>query len=182
MFGCVFKGRDAGQTGIRTSNGGSVRLFGGAVNQFALAAFEIDTRSGVALAAYGVHVESCARLIVAPRPPGGRPSEITSHIVVLDGIRWGSPSGEVARDGEIIAYSGGTLVVRDCWFGTGTPEKTVYKFRYDTTQLSGDFVFEDCRVRASNASGHWPGLPPRSTAGGLLYVGTSIEPQPMPGP
>jgi hypothetical protein len=108
LFGCVFKGRGAGQTGIRTWNGGSVRLFGGAVNQF--------------------------------------------------------------------------VVVRDCWFGTGTPEKTVYKFRYDTTQPIGDFVFEDCTVRASNASGHWPGRPPRSLAGSLLYLGTSIKPQPMPGP
>src|SRR4029453_989927 len=117
-------------------------------------AFDTDTARGVALVANGVHVESCSRLIIASRPRAG---DITTCIVVLDGVRWGSPSGEGAANGEIIAYSGGPLVVRDCWFGTGTPEKTVYKFRYDTTQPIGDFVFEDCTVRASNASGHWPG-------------------------
>jgi hypothetical protein len=177
LYGCQFKGRAAGQIGIRTSNGGSVRMVGGSLIQFAQSAFAIDTRNGVALAAYGVHVEECARLITASGPAS---SEITTHVVVLHALRWGSPSGEVAPDGEIIRYSGGTLVVRDCWFGTGTPEKTVYKFWYDTTQSIGDFVFEDCRVRASNATGHWPARPPRSVAGSLLYVGSSQDPQPMP--
>jgi hypothetical protein len=178
LYACQFKGRTAGRIGIGTSDGGSVRVFGGALIQFAESAFAIDTRNGVALAAYGVHVENCGRLITAPRPS---PSDITTHTVVLDALRWGSPSGEVAADGEIIAYSGGTLVVRGCWFGTGTPGQTVYQFRYDTTQSIGDFVFEDCRVRASNATGHWPGRPPRSVAGSLLYVATSSEPRPMPG-
>jgi len=176
LTGCQFKGRTAGRIGIRTSNGGSVRVFGGTLIQFRESAFAIDTRAGVALTAYGVHVEKCGRLLTAPSPA---PPEITTHIVILDGLRWGPP-GEVAADGEIIAYSGGTLVVRGCWFGTGTPKETVYRFRYDTTQSIGDFVFEDCRVRASNASGHWPARPPRSVAGSLLYVGTSREPQPMP--
>lgn len=178
LSGCQFKGRRAGRTGIRTSNGGSVRVFGGSLIQFAESAFAIDTRNGVALAAYGVHVESCARLITAPGPD---PPDITTHIVILDGLRWASPAREIPPAEEIIDYSGGSLVVRGCWFGTGTPRKTVYRFRYDTTQSIGDFVFEDCRVRASNATGHWPGRPPRSVSGSLLYVGAGREPQPMPG-
>jgi hypothetical protein len=177
LTGCQFKGRTAGRTGIRTSNGGSVRVFGGSLIQFTEAAIAIDTRNGVALTAYGTHVESCGRLLIAPSPAS---PDITTHTVILNGLRWGSPSGEVAADGEIIAYSGGSLVVSGCWFGTGKPEETVYRFRYNTTQSIGDFVFEDCRVRASNASGHWPGRPPRSVAGSLLYVGASREPQPMP--
>lgn len=55
---CNFKGRSAGQTGIRTSDGGSIRVFGGCFIQLADAVFELDTPNGVALAAYGVHVES----------------------------------------------------------------------------------------------------------------------------
>lgn len=176
LYGCQFKGRADGKTGVRT-DGGSVRMFGGSINQFRHAAFDVGTRNGVALAAYGVHVEGCGRLITAAKP---RPGDISSSIVVMDAVRWGSPSGDVSPDGEIIAYSGGTLVVRGCWFGTGTPKATSYRFRYETTQTFGDFVFEDCRVRAANASGHWPGQGPRSLAGSLLYVGTSNAPQPMP--
>lgn len=84
------------------------------------------------------------------------------------------------ENGEIVDYSGGTLIVRGCWFWTGTPKETEYRFRYTTTQYTGDFSFEDCRVRAANPSGHWPGLAPNSVRGTLLYVRTSPEPQPMP--
>jgi len=177
LYGCQFKGRTGGKTGIRTIGGGSVRIVGGALIQFTESAFDIDTRNGVAVMASGVHLEKCGRLISAPEPdtPG-----ITTHITILDGLRWGSDVSEIPPNGEIIDYSGGTLVVRGCWFWTGTPNATVYKFRYGTTQPIGDFVFEDCRVRASNAAGHWPGLAPNSVRGSLLYVGLADEPEPMP--
>ena len=176
LYGCQFKGRTGGRTGVRTTGGGSVRMVGGALMQFTESAFDIDTRNGVALMASGVHLEKCGRLITAPEPhaPG-----ITTHTAILDGLRWGSDVSEVPADGEIIDYSGGTLILRGCWFGTGTPNKTVYKFRYRTTQPIGDFVFEDCRVRASNSTGHWPGLSPNSVRGTLLYVGTQNTPQPI---
>jgi hypothetical protein len=163
--------------GIRTIGGGSVRMVGGALIQFTESAFDIDTRNGVALTASGVHLEKCGRLISAPAPdaPG-----ITTHITILDGLRWGSDVSEIPPNGEIINYSGGTLVVRGCWFWTGTPNATVYKFRYGTTQPIGDFIFEDCRVRASNSHGHWPGLAPNSVRGSLLYAGPADEPEPMP--
>ena len=34
LYGCLFKRRTGGKTGIRTANGGSVRMFGGALVQF----------------------------------------------------------------------------------------------------------------------------------------------------
>jgi hypothetical protein len=86
LYGCLFKGRSSGKTGIRTANGGSVRMFGGALVQFAESVFDIDTRNGVALIASGVHVEKCARLLVAPEP---ETPAITTHITILDGVRWG---------------------------------------------------------------------------------------------
>lgn len=174
LSGCQFKGRTAGETGIRTTNGGTVRVFGGSLIQFANTAFDIDTGGGVALAAYGVHVEKCGRLLTAPARP-----EASTSIVILDGVRWGSAAKEMPASGEIIDYVDGTLILRGCWFGTSTPNQTVYRFRYDTTQFIGDFVFEDCRVRASNTDGHWPGHPPRSVAGSLLQV-SGQQPQPMP--
>jgi hypothetical protein len=177
LYGCLFKGRTSGKTGIRTANGGSVRMFGGAFVQFTETVFDVDTRNGVALIASGVHVEKCARLLVAPPPDA---PAITTHITILDGVRWGSDVTEIPESGEIIDYSGGTLIVRGCWFWTGTPKQTSYKFRYTTTQAAGDFIFEDCRVRAANPAGHWPGLPPNSVRGTLLYVGASTQPQPMP--
>jgi hypothetical protein len=177
LYGCLFKGRSSGKTGIRTANGGSVRMFGGALVQFAESVFDIDTRNGVALIASGVHVEKCARLLVAPEP---ETPAITTHITILDGVRWGSDATEIPDNGEIIDYSGGTLIVRGCWFWTGTPSETAYRFRYTTTQADGDFIFEDCRVRAANPTGHWPGLPPDSVRGTLLYVGASRQPAPIP--
>lgn len=176
LYGCLFKGRTAGETGIRTANGGSIRVFGGALVQFSKSIFDLDTRHGVALVASGVHIEKSARLLVAPDPEA---PDITTHITILDGVRWGSNVDEIPDNGEIIDYSGGTLIVRGCWFWTGTPKETVYRFRYTTSQAAGDFIFEDCRVRASNQNGHWPGLPPASVRGTLLYVGASREPQPM---
>ena len=177
LYGCQFKGRTGGRVGIRTSGGGSVRMFGGSLIQFTEVAFDIDTPRGVALLATGVHLEKCRRLITA-RPPEA--PEVTTHVAILDGLRWGSDASEIPANGEIIDYSGGTLIVRGCWFGTGTPNETEYKFRYGTTQTIGDFVFEDCRVRASNAYGHWPDLPPRSVLGSLLHVGPLNQPVPMP--
>ena len=177
LYGCQFKGRTGGVVGIHTVNGGSVRMVGGGLLQFGKAAFYIDTRNGVALLASGVHLEKCGRLIYAPSP---EPPAVTTHVAILDGLRWGSDVSQVPANGEIIDYSGGTLIVRGCWFGTGTPNQTVYRFRYSTTQPIGDFLFEDCRVRASNASGHWPGMLPNSVQGTLLYVGASNTPQPMP--
>jgi hypothetical protein len=182
LYGCVFKGRAGGDTAIRTAAGGSVRMFGGGVIQFSESAFDIDTRNGVALVASGVHVEQCGRLIRAPEPD---PSEINTHTAILDGIRWGSAATVIPPSGEIIDYSGGTLIVRGCWFGTRTPKETVYRFKYTTTQSIGDlpigdFIFEDCRVRAVNDTGHWPGLAPNSVRGSLLYAGTSPQPVPMP--
>ena len=174
LTGCQFKGRAAGQVGIRTSDGGSIRVFGGCFNQFNSSVFDLDTRNGVALAAYGVHTEKCRRLLTSPSAPG-----TTSSIVILDGLRWGSAAAEMPNNGEIIAYNDGTLVVHGCWFGTSTPNKTVYRFRYSATTQPGDFVFEDCRVRAANSDGHWPGQPPRSVAGSLLDL-PNQPPQPMP--
>jgi hypothetical protein len=101
-------------------------------------------------------------------------------VTILDGLRWGSDASEIPASGEIVDYSGGTLIVRGCWFWTGTPSKTKYRFRYSTTQTLGDFVFEDCRVRATNKTGHWPGLPPRSVRGSLLHAGPLGKPIPMP--
>jgi hypothetical protein len=92
--------------------------------QFAESVFDIDTRNGVALIASGVHVEKCARLLVAPEP---ETPAITTHITILDGVRWGSDATEIPDNGEIIDYSGGTLIVRGCWFWTGTPSETAYR-------------------------------------------------------
>jgi hypothetical protein len=175
LTGCQFKGRSAGQVGIRTSDGGSIRVFGGCFIQFANAVFDLDTLNGVAVAAYGVHIEKCRRLLITPSAAPGP----TSSIVILDGLRWGSAASEMPKDGEIVTYQDGTLVVRGCWFGTSTPNKTVYRFRYSATAHAGDFVFEDCRVRASNPDGHWPEQPPRSVAGSLLDL-PNQPPQPMP--
>ena len=177
LYGCVFKGRTGGKTAIRTAGGGSVRMFGGAITQFTETAFDVDTRNGVPLVASGVHIEKCRRLIVAPEPDA---SEVTTHVTILDGIRWGSDANEIPDNGEIVDYSGGTLILRGCWFWTGTPGQTVYKFRYTTTQSMGDFTFEDCRVRAINATDHWPGRSPNSLRGSLLYIGGSNEPVGMP--
>jgi hypothetical protein len=177
LYGCLFKGRTAGKTGIRTANGGSIRIFGGGLVQFTESVFDVDTRNGVALIASGVHIEKCARLLVAPEP---EPPAVTTHVTIIDGVRWGSDVAEIPESGEIIDYSGGTLIVRGCWFGTGTPRETSYRFRYTTTQAAGDFIFEDCRVRAANPTGHWPGLPPTSVRGTLLYLGASRQPQPIP--
>jgi hypothetical protein len=177
LYGCLFKGRTAGKIGIRTIGGGSLRMFGGSLNQFAESAFDLDTRNGVALVASGVHMEKCHRLITAPAPT---PPGVTTHVAILDGLRWGSDASEIPADGEIVDYSGGTLLVRGCWFWTGTPNKTEYRFRYGTTQTLGDFIFEDCRVRARNKFGHWPGLPPNSVRGSLLYAGALNKPIPMP--
>jgi hypothetical protein len=174
LTGCQFKGRSAGQIGLRTSDGGSVRVVGGCFIQFADTVFDLDTQNGVALAAYGVHIEKCARLLTTPSARG-----TTSSIVVLDGLRWGSAAAAMPKSGEIIDYLDGTLIVRGCWFRTSTPNRTVYRFRYDTTNQLGDFLFEDCRVRASNVDGHWPGQPPRSVAGSLLDLPRQ-PPQPMP--
>ena len=124
LYGCQFKGRTGGKVGIRTIDGGSVRMFGGSLNQFA--------------------------------------------------------ASDLPANGEIIRYSGGTLVVRGCWFWTSTPNETEYRFRYTTTQTLGDFIFEDCRVRAKNEGGHWPGLPPNSVRGSLLHAGPPNQPVPMP--
>jgi hypothetical protein len=176
LYGCQFKGRTGGKTGVRTAGGGSVRMVGGALMQFTESALDVDTRNGVALVACGVHLEKCRRLITAPSPDA---PAVTTHIAILDGLRWGSDVSQIPANGEIIDYSGGTLIVRGCWFGTGTPNQTEYRFRYSTTQSIGDFVFEDCRVRASNATGHWPGLLPNSVRGSLLYVGTDNSPEPM---
>jgi hypothetical protein len=177
LYGCIFKGRSAGKVGIRTIDGGAIRVFGGSVNQFTDSAFDIDTRNGVALLASGVYLEKCRRLLTAPAPT---PPRVTTHVTILDGLRWGSDASEIPASGEIVDYSGGTLIVRGCWFWTGTPSKTKYRFRYSTTQTLGDFVFEDCRVRAANKTGHWPGLPPRSVRGSLLHAGPLDQPIPMP--
>lgn len=59
LYGCVFKGRAAGTTGLRTLGGGSLRMFSGAFIQFEESAVRIDTRRGVAVLASGVHVEKC---------------------------------------------------------------------------------------------------------------------------
>jgi hypothetical protein len=177
LRGCLFKGRSAGRVAVRTMGGGSIRMFGGAVVQFTDTVFDIDTANGVALRASGVHIEKCARLIHTPTPSA---STITTHVVVLDGLRWGSDVDELPADGAIVDYWGGTLIVRGCWFGTGTPRKTVYAFRYDSAQAVGDFVFEDCRVRSSNGSGHWPGRRPDSVRGSLLYIAQSDDPIPIP--
>jgi hypothetical protein len=81
---------------------------------------------------------------------------VTTHVAVLDALRWGSKADELAAAGEIVDYSGGTLIIRGCWFGTGTPDLTEYTFRYGTTQPEGDFIFEDCRVRRSMTPGSFP--------------------------
>lgn len=177
LYGCQFKGRTGGKVGIRTIDGGSVRMFGGSLNQFKESAFDIDTRNGVALVASGVYLEKCRRLLTAPAPI--RPA-VTTHVAILDGLRWGSAAADLPADGEIIHYSGGTLIVRGCWFWTSTPNETEYRFRYSTTQTHGDFVFEDCRVRAKNEDGHWPGEPPNSVRGSLLHAGPPNQPVPMP--
>jgi hypothetical protein len=174
LTGCQFKGRSVGQVGLRTNAGGSVRVFGGCFIQFAGTVFEIDTPNGVALAAHGVHIEKCGQLLTSPST-----RDTTSSIVILDGVRWGSAATQMPNGGEIINFRDGSLIVRGCWFGTSTPNKTVYRFCYKTTNHPGDFVFEDCRVRASNPNGHWPGKPPRSVAGSLLELPRQ-PPQPMP--
>ena len=177
LYGCQFKGRTGGEVGIRISGGGSVRMFGGSVVQLADTAFEIDSPRGVALFAAGVHLEKCRRLLRAPEPV---PPEVVTHIVILDGLRWGSDATEIPESGEIIDYSGGTLIVRGCWFWTGTPNETEYRFKYTTTQTLGDFIFEDCRVRAANPGGHWTGMAPASVRGSLLHIGPLDKPVPLP--
>jgi len=174
LTGCQFKGRSAGKIGIRTSDGGSIRVVGGSLVQFHDAAFDIDTRNDVALATYCVHVEKCRRLLISAPTP-----DSTASIVILDGLRWGSAATEMPGSGEIADYTGGKLIVPGGWLGTSTPKKTVYRFRYGATDEYGDFVFEDCRVRASNPDGHWPGRPRRSVAGSLLHL-PQRQPQPMP--
>ncbi len=151
-------------------------MFGGGLIQFAESAFDIDTRNVVALLATGVHVEKCGRLIIAPEPVTG----VATHIALLDSLRWGSKSDELAAGGEIVNYSGGTLIIRGCWFGTGTPELTQYSFCYSTTQPEGVLIFEDCRVPAANDTGFFPGGPPTSVRGTLLYIANSDTPVPMP--
>lgn len=175
LYGCVFKGRTAGTTGLRTVDGGSLRMYGGALIQFEESAIHLDSRRGVAVVASGVHVEKCGRLITAL----ARDDDV-SHIAVLDGVRWGSNADEIPADGEIIQFAGGTLVVRGCWIGTGTPNQTTYRFRYTTPNDYGDFVLEDCRVRANSLVGLFPGLPPTSVRGSLIHVGAGGQPQPIP--
>jgi hypothetical protein len=113
LTGCQFKGRSAGQVGIRTSDGGSIRVFGGCFIQFANAVFDLDTLNGVAVAAYGVHIEECRRSLITPSAAPGP----TSSIVILDGLRWGSAASEMPKDGEIVTYQDGTrgpwLLVRN---------------------------------------------------------------------
>jgi hypothetical protein len=175
LYGCVFKGRAAGRTGVRI-DGGSLRMFGGALIQFTVSAIALDSPRGVAVTATGVHVEKCLRLITSTVPTG----EIAAHIAVLDGVRWGSNSDEIPDDGEIVAFDGGTLIVRGCWFGTGTVNKTAYRFRYTTQQVHGDFVFEDNRIRAATKEGLFPGRSPTSVRGSLIQVGVGGEPEPVP--
>jgi len=101
LYGCQFKGRAGGRVGIRTIGGGSIRMFGGSLVQFSETAYDIDTPRGVALLASGLHLEKCHRLITAPPPDA---PDVTTHVTILDGLRWGSDASEIPPSGEIIEY------------------------------------------------------------------------------
>src|SRR6266508_2859983 len=175
--GCVFQGGGFGKVGIDTrrnprgAGSGSFSMDGGIIMDHTQADFDL-TRSNGPITITGVWSEHSARLMRVADYSADDPAQVERFAVAIDGMRWASPSGEIAADGEIIQFTAsGPLDVSGLTVGKQT-EMLPFRIRFQPRfETSGYFSFNGV-VSTTDRGALFTGRLPDSY-GGYRHLGSN---------